>query len=109
MYTLYLFSLLHIEICEIILTIGIKTPSYNFVTLLSCNYNTTKSIKTNNLDSSNDVASADQLKHRLCRSNRGAQEGNLARYLNIEIMQVTCNKLQFGRRLLGYCVSTTNV
>ena len=36
---------------------------------------------------------------------RGEQEGNLARYLNIEIMQITCNKLQFGSRLLGYCVS----
>ena len=36
---------------------------------------------------------------------RDEQEGNLERYLNIEIMQITCNKLQFCRRLLGYCVN----
>ena len=36
---------------------------------------------------------------------RGVQEGNVACYLNIEIMPLACNKLQFGRRLLGYCVS----
>ena len=36
---------------------------------------------------------------------RGKQEGDLARYLNVEIMQIICNKLQFGRRLLGSCVN----
>ena len=36
---------------------------------------------------------------------RGEQEGDLARYLNVEIMQIICNKLQFGRRLLGSCVN----
>ena len=35
----------------------------------------------------------------------GEQEGDLARYLNVEIMQIICNKLQFGRRLLGSCVN----
>ena len=44
-----------------------------FLTLLSCNYNTTISIKTNRSktwDSSDDVTSADQLKDRLCRNNK---------------------------------------
>ena len=36
---------------------------------------------------------------------RGEQEGDLARYLNVEIMRIACNKLQFGRRLLGSCVN----
>ena len=34
-----------------------------------------------------------------------SQEGNLARYLNIEIMQIACKNMQFCRRLLGYCIS----
>ena len=44
----YLFSLLHIEICEIISAIGITNTQIElFLTLLSCIYNTTISIKTN--------------------------------------------------------------
>ena len=37
---------------------------------------------------------------------RGEQEGkNLAPYLNIKFMQITCNKLQYCRWLLGICMS----